>query len=74
MNQAIIPGFSRTSGDIYPVFATQAPMRLPPHRDSATRSSLVGYFWSSTAVPCDPILEQATLHMSDCAKYQEARS
>jgi hypothetical protein len=33
MNQVIILGFTRTSGDVDPASVAQAPMRLPQHRD-----------------------------------------
>jgi hypothetical protein len=44
MNQVIIPGFTQKSGDIYPAFATQAPMKLPQVRDSPIELSQVESF------------------------------
>jgi hypothetical protein len=63
MNQVIIAGFTRTCGDTYPASATQAPMRLRQHHDSAIRSSQEGWFWFSTIVLCDPTLARATRHV-----------
>jgi hypothetical protein len=63
MNQVIILGFTRTSGDVDPASVAQAPMRLPQHRDSAIRSSQEGWSWSSTATLCSPTFGWTTLHM-----------
>jgi hypothetical protein len=71
MNQRVIPGFTRTSGDIYP--ASAAPMRLPQRRDSAIKLSQEGWTWFSTGALCDSEFAQATLHMSGSAEYQEVR-
>jgi hypothetical protein len=71
MNQRVIPEFTRTSGDIYPASAAQAPMRLPQRRDFAIELSQEGWTWFSTGALCGPEFAQATLHMSDSAEYQE---
>jgi hypothetical protein len=64
MNQVIIPEFTCTNEKIAPTFVVQAPMWLPQHRDSTTKSLLVGWFQSSVDVPCDPTLALTALHMS----------
>jgi len=54
MNQRVIPGFTRTSGDIYPSFAAQVPMRLSQCHDFAIELSQEGWTWFSTGAFYDP--------------------
>ncbi len=74
MIQRTIPGFTRSSEDIYPAFVARAPMRLAQCHDSAIELSHEGWTWFSTGALFDPKFAQVTLHMSNLAEYQEARN